>query len=94
MSKTLCKCGEAIVDIESPCPNSFALIPDEKMWPLIQSLATIRDDDHPTDLAAAAIHTASTLTYECPRCRRLLVFWDGAAAHTSYVRESPDENSN
>lgn len=88
MGRMRCKCGNVICDVESPSPDLFLAIPDEKMWSVVKQAVAACGDEHPADAVSAAIILASVAVYRCSECGRLLVFWDGSdAQYSSYSLE-------
>ncbi|MEW4454806.1 hypothetical protein AB1L30_19225 [Bremerella sp. JC817] len=76
MSKTRCRCGFVLIDIESPCEDLYWGIPDAKMWPLVKEFSKAPESAFPTDDISAALAVNGFTFYKCPECDRLLVFWD------------------
>lgn len=73
-----CACGQSFSDGEIPCKFENHLIPDtsvEHLTRLVIDAVTAGTD---LDLEVGYLITShGATTYECPYCRRLIVFWDG-----------------
>jgi hypothetical protein len=46
---------------------------------VIENIVGAHGQEHPTDIASAAIAMASIPIYRCFNCERILVFWNGTA---------------
>ena len=81
----VCPCGERISDADVPNPHLYHLLSDSRMEEVVMELQASGGDDVALDFI---ITSHSRSTYECPRCHRLLIFWDGLdRPAASYVRE-------
>ena len=64
-----CVCGRVINLSAIPCPDGYLLVPEEA-WDRIVGRSPA-GDEIVADLMAACVET-----YLCPRCGRLLIFFD------------------
>src|SRR5262245_29262346 len=86
MGMVLCKCDHVISDVVGPCLDALRLVSEEKLETLYGAKVESSDD------IVSEIFLRTTHVLKCPKCGRLLVFWDRKQA-TFYLPESADDGS-
>ena len=84
-----CPGGHSFSDADVPSPHEFVLVPDTAIEGTVKNiLETVGAGEDIEARVTFGILSAGHVTYRCPICGRLLVFWNGILERaTSYVRE-------
>lgn len=84
-----CRCGHSFSDGELPCPHEWTLLSEIQLGLALDDIIDLaaRDCDFEV-LSYHAISSRRLPTYQCPECKRLLVFERGLGEPaTSYRPE-------
>ena len=78
MANIHCKCGKSFSDGEIPCKYQYYLIPDAAIQGIGDRVVSIvKSGTEDDDGIEFAIIDPGKIAYECPYCKRLIVFWQG-----------------
>lgn len=78
MGVVLCGCGKTFNDGEIPCPHQFNLIADVDLDEVSDAMVlALNEADDGYVKMQVTMMAGGKVTYRCPHCHGLLVFWDG-----------------
>jgi hypothetical protein len=88
MGKISCKCGHSFSDGQIPCSYQYNLIPDIKSEELTEGIINIVEkNDDVWVRVDYLISDTGLVTYKCPTCNGILIFWNGLENPAVYYKE-------
>jgi acetone carboxylase gamma subunit len=92
MGKIKCTCGHSFSDAQTPCPHQYSLISDTENESLTDSIIQTVDADQDNWLRVNYLLLNSGLvTYVCPCCSGLLIFWNGLDKVATYYQKKNEQ---
>jgi hypothetical protein len=88
MGKIFCKCGHSFSDGQIPCSYQYNLIPDIKSEELTEKIIDLVNNSNDIWLNVDyLISDTGIITYKCPVCSGILIFWNGLDNPATYYQE-------
>lgn len=94
MGVVLCGCGETFNDGGIPCRHQYNLVADVDLDALLDEMVEAHKLDDGLARMGVAMLAGGRLSYICPHCSAILVFWDGIDGPATYYKLSPPSPPN